>query len=38
MLAKDGQRVLRCADCGERDPMHDADTKRWLAGELRERE
>jgi hypothetical protein len=35
MLAKDGQRVLRCVDCGQPDPMHNADTNRWLASELR---
>jgi hypothetical protein len=34
MPAKDGQRVLRCVDCGQPDPMHNADTKRWLASEL----
>jgi len=36
MLAKSGQRVMRCVDCGQPDPMHDAETARWLNGELRE--
>jgi hypothetical protein len=36
MLTKGSQqRVLQCADCDQPDPMHNADTKRWLASELR---
>ncbi|WP_262048198.1 hypothetical protein [Bradyrhizobium sp. Bra78] len=34
LLAK-GQRVLRCVDCGQPDPMHEAETNRWLNGDLR---
>jgi hypothetical protein len=38
MLAKgERQRVLRCADCGQPDPMHTAETSGWLNGELREK-
>jgi len=28
------QRVLRCADCGQPDPMQNADVQGWLKGEL----
>jgi hypothetical protein len=34
MLAKDGQRVLRCVDCGQSDPLRSPDTQGWLNGEL----
>ena len=38
MLAEGShQRVLQCVGCGQPDPMHDAETSRWLNGELRER-
>jgi DNA-directed RNA polymerase subunit RPC12/RpoP len=38
MLAKgEHQRVLRCTDCGQPDPMHTAETNGWLNGELREK-
>jgi hypothetical protein len=38
MLARGGnQRVLRCADCGQPDPMYTTETNGWLNGELRER-
>jgi Zn ribbon nucleic-acid-binding protein len=38
MLAKGGnQRVLRCVDCGQPDPMCTTETNGWLNGELRER-
>jgi hypothetical protein len=30
MLAKDGQRVLRCTDCGEPDPLASLDTQGWF--------
>lgn len=37
MLAKGlTQRVLRCADCDQPDPMCTVETKGWLSGELRE--
>lgn len=35
MLVRGGQRALRCVDCGQPDPMHDAETSRWLNSELR---
>jgi len=28
------QRVLRCADCSQLDPMLDTETQGWLKGEL----
>jgi hypothetical protein len=31
------QKMFRCAECGETDPMQDLKTNRWLNGELRER-
>jgi Zn ribbon nucleic-acid-binding protein len=35
MLAKGArQRVLRCMDCGQPDPMRSAETQAWLKGEL----
>jgi Zn ribbon nucleic-acid-binding protein len=38
MLAKgQRQRVLRCVDCDQPDPMHNAETNRWLSGDLGER-
>jgi hypothetical protein len=38
MLSKDtGGPKLRCVDCGQPDPMHDAETGRWMTGELDER-
>jgi Zn ribbon nucleic-acid-binding protein len=38
MLSKDsGGRKLRCVDCGQPDPVHGAETRRWMTGELRER-
>jgi hypothetical protein len=39
MLVKEtGGRKLRCVDCDQPDPMHNAETNRWLNGDLRERE
>jgi tRNA(Ile2) C34 agmatinyltransferase TiaS len=39
MLARgQDERILRCADCGQPDPMHDAETSRWLNGDLGGRE
>jgi tRNA(Ile2) C34 agmatinyltransferase TiaS len=35
MLAESGQRALRCIDCAQPDPMRDAETNRWLNGDLR---
>jgi hypothetical protein len=35
MRVRGGQRALRCVDCGQPDPMHDAETARWLNSELR---
>jgi hypothetical protein len=32
------QRVLRCANCGQPDPMQDAETSCWMNGDLRGRE
>ena len=34
VLAKDGQRVLRCTDCGQPDPLASLDMQGWLNGEL----
>jgi Zn ribbon nucleic-acid-binding protein len=35
MLAKrQRQRILRCVDCGQPDPMQTADAQGWLKGEL----
>jgi hypothetical protein len=35
MLVKEvHQREFRCADCGQPDPMRDAETQAWLRGEL----
>jgi hypothetical protein len=35
MLAKGaGERVLRCIDCGQPDPLQNAETPSWLKGEL----
>jgi hypothetical protein len=34
MLAKDGQRILRCVDCGQPDPLASLDTQGWFKGEL----
>ena len=34
MLAEDGQRVLRCVDCGQPDPFGKPDTQGWFKGEL----
>jgi len=35
MFAKGArQRVLRCMDCGQPDPMRSAETQAWLKGEL----
>jgi translation initiation factor 2 beta subunit (eIF-2beta)/eIF-5 len=28
------ERVLRCMDCGQLDPMQNAETQGWLSGEL----
>jgi hypothetical protein len=28
------QKVFRCADCGQPDPMRSAETRAWLEGEL----
>jgi hypothetical protein len=28
------RKVLRCIDCSTPDPMHDANTNRWLTGDL----
>jgi hypothetical protein len=28
------ERVLRCADCSQSDPMQSAETQGWLKGEL----
>ena len=28
------ERILRCADCGQPDPMQSADIQGWLKGEL----
>ncbi len=35
LMLANGGRVLRCVDCGQPDPMHDAETSRWLNSELR---
>jgi hypothetical protein len=35
VLAERGQRALRCIDCAQTDPMSDAETNRWLNGDLR---
>ena len=37
LLLTKGARVLRCTDCGQPDPMQDAETNRWLNGDLRGR-
>jgi hypothetical protein len=36
MLTKGSrQRVLRCVDCGQPDPIDSPETNRWLNGDLR---